>query len=119
GRAEDLARLPGPRVERENRRPELLLVVAPRVDGQDVQLGGPRVPDEIANVGVHLSDEAALPRRDVEAIDLERQRALGIGVEVDRGRLALGGLRLLGPLWALRVVDRLAVLGQAEDPAVL
>ncbi len=118
-RAEDLARFPGLRIERENRRPELLLVVAPRVDGQDVQLRGPGVPDEIADVGVHLSDEPALPRRDVEAIDLERQRALGVRVEVDGSRLALGRLRLLGTLRPLREVDRLAVLGEAEDPAVV
>jgi hypothetical protein len=80
-----------------------------------VQLAALRVPHERADVRVDLSDEAAVAARDVESPDLERERPLGVGIEDDGGRLVRTGLRLLGTLGPLRVVDRARALAEAED----
>jgi hypothetical protein len=96
GRAEDLARLPRLRVHREDRGPDVLVVVAPRVDRGGVELVAPRVPHERPDVGVDGADEAPLSGGDVEAPHLERERPVRVGVEDDRGRLVGPGLGFSG-----------------------
>ena len=90
-------------------------VVAPQANCEDVQPRAKAVPGEQANVGVHRAHLSDFLGRQVDAKDLERKRRVRVRVEVDRGRLIGGGLRLFGSLGPLREVDRASLLGQAED----